>query len=208
VSATARDEVLARVRAALQGAPPPPEVLRDYRTVGTPAGTDLVAVLVNRLEDYKASVHRSTADALSAVVAVVLEQRGADRVVVPPGLPPEWTAGAQTTIDDGALGPHDLDRFDGVVTACAAAVAETGTIVLDASPDQGRRAITLVPDLHVCIVRADQIVASVPEVLHRLDPSRPLTFISGPSATSDIELERIEGVHGPRTLDVVLVLPG
>jgi L-lactate dehydrogenase complex protein LldG len=108
-------------------------------------------------------------------------------------------------LDDGTLTPSDLDGFDGVLTACTAAAAETGTIALDGSTGQGRRAITLVPDRHVCVVRAEQIVRTVPELLGRLDPRRPLTLISGPSATSDIELHRVEGVHGPRTLVVVLV---
>ena len=106
--------------------------------------------------------------------------------------------------DDPPLGPRDLDALDGVLTGCAAAIAQTGTIVLDGAGESGRRAITLVPDLHVCVVRADQVVADVPDALAVLDPRRPLTFVSGPSATADIELNRVRGVHGPRTLDVIL----
>jgi L-lactate dehydrogenase complex protein LldG len=136
------------------------------------------------------------------------------RVVVPPGLPDDLHAAvagaaATTTVDDGSLGARDLDGYDAVVTEAAVGIAETGTIVLDHGPGQGRRAISLVPDLHVCVVRADQVVPDVPDALPLLAPARvdgrPLTWISGPSATSDIELDRVEGVHGPRTLHVVLV---
>jgi L-lactate dehydrogenase complex protein LldG len=122
---------------------------------------------------------------------------------VPPGLPAGWVGGG--VVDDGTLSTTDLDATDAVVTGCVVAIAETGTIVLDAGPGQGRRALTLIPDLHVCVVRADQVVQTVPEALARLDPTRPQTWISGPSATSDIELDRVEGVHGPRTLEVVLL---
>jgi L-lactate dehydrogenase complex protein LldG len=126
-----------------------------------------------------------------------------DRVLVPPGLPAGWYPDGVP--DQQGFTANDLDGFGAVVTASATTCAVTGTIALDGSPDQGRRAITLVPDVHVCVVRADQVVETVPELLARLDPTRPTTFVSGPSATSDIELERVEGVHGPRTLIVVLV---
>ncbi|WP_245873867.1 LUD domain-containing protein [Streptomyces phaeoluteigriseus] len=138
----------------------------------------------------------------------MLAARGARTVLVPPGLDPGWlaTTDAERVADTAGSTPYELDRVDSVVTACAVAVAETGTIVLDCSPDQGRRRITLVPDHHICVVRVpDQVVSSVPQVMERLDPARPLTWISGPSATSDIELDRVEGVHGPRTLEVILV---
>jgi L-lactate dehydrogenase complex protein LldG len=153
-------------------------------------------------------VHRCTEAELAAVIAGLLAERGARTVVVPAGLEPSWLAAAdvEQIADRAENTPHELDRVDSVVTACAVAAAETGTIVLDGGPDQGRRRITLVPDHHICVVRVpDQVVSSVPQALRRLDPARPLTWISGPSATSDIELDRVEGVHGPRTLEVVLV---
>jgi L-lactate dehydrogenase complex protein LldG len=201
----AREEMLARVRAAIRGASAP-AVVRSYRRVGQepPGGPALLDLLTDRLVDYRASVHRCAPERLADTVRALLTDAlpAGGRVVVPPGLPSGWVDGA--VVDHPGLGPYDLDGFAAVVTGCAAAVADTGTIVLDGSKGQGRRAITLVPDIHVCVVRADQVVRSVPEVLARLDPRRPLTFISGPSATSDIELKRVEGVHGPRHLHVVL----
>lgn len=156
---------------------------------------------VERVADYRATVTRCSPDALAATVAAALPSGG--RVVVPPEL---GIALPHTVVDD-ALTPAELDRCAGVVTRARVAIAETGTVVLDHQPDQGRRAISLVPDLHICIVYADQVVSDVPEAVTLLaeHPERPLTWISGPSATSDIELERVEGVHGPRTLHVVLV---
>jgi L-lactate dehydrogenase complex protein LldG len=198
--------MLARVRAAVRGSTPPP-VPRAYRRAGEhpPGSAALLDLLTDRLIDYRATVRRCAPEQVAATVAAVLGQVLApgSRVIVPPGLPAGWVDGAVT--DRPGLEPADLDRFAAVVTGSAGAVAETGTIVLDGSPDQGRRAITLVPDSHVCVVRAEQVVQTVPEVLTRLDPHRPLTFVSGPSATSDIELKRVEGVHGPRNLHVVLV---
>jgi len=198
---SAREEVLARIRRALGPGVAVPEVPRDYRAGGDLDQPALLELLTDRLVDYRASVRPAAAADLPAVLAAALAERGAERVVVPPGLP--WAVPG--AVADADLPAAELDRLDGVVTACAVAIAETGTIVLDAGPDQGRRAITLVPDYHLCVVRADQVVQTVPEAIARLDPGRPLTWISGPSATSDIELHRVEGVHGPRTLEVVLV---
>ncbi len=210
-----------------------------YREAGDRDQAELLDLLADRLTDYRATVRRTTAALLAGEVAAALALRGARRVVVPAGLdvfgpagPPE---GLEVITDDGlhALGPAGedgsadgdlpgaagraarvpeagvLDTCDGAVTGAAVAIAETGTIVLDAGPGQGRRAITLVPDYHLCVVRADQVVELVPEAVERLSGAggRPLTWISGPSATSDIELNRVEGVHGPRTLEVILVEP-
>ena len=174
---------------------------RDYRTRGDLDLPALLELLTDRLVDYQAAVRRSAPHDLAATLATALAERHTRQIVVPPGLPWELPG----AVVDRGLTAAELDQLDGVVTACAVAVAETGTIVLDASADQGRRAITLVPDYHLCVVRADQVVQTVPEAIARLDPTRPLTWISGPSATSDIELHRVEGVHGPRTLEVVLV---
>lgn len=203
---SAREEVLARLRSALGEHPDVPAVPRAYRQAGEhpPGAPELVALLEDRLRDYKAGVRRTARDGIAQAVAAALTEHGDPSVVVPPGLERGWVPGA--AVDHPPLDVAALDRTGAVVTGCAVAVAETGTLVLDASPDQGRRALTLVPDLHVCVVRADQVVATVPEGLSRLDPLRPLTFISGPSATSDIELQRVEGVHGPRRLEVVVVL--
>lgn len=197
--AEARDVILARIRTALGSSPAAPEVPRDYRRAD-PARPGDLALLADRLADYKATVVHTTAERLAADLAAALD--GLAPILVPPGLPFD-VPGA--TVDDGSLGPAALDGFAGVVTCCAAAVAETGTIALDGSPGQGRRAVTLVPDRHFCVVHAGQVVQTVPDLIVRLAPARPLTLISGPSATSDIELDRVEGVHGPRTLVVLLV---
>jgi L-lactate dehydrogenase complex protein LldG len=202
---SSRDRILGRVRSALADVPraEAPEdfaVPREYER--TRSGPDVVELLVDRLVDYKAEVHEVSD--VAAAVAEALSRRGARRLAAPAGIPAEWLGAAEAVRDDPSLSNAALNDLDGVVTGCAVAIAETGTIVLDASADQGRRALTLVPDYHLCVVRRDQIVRTVPESLERLDPSRPLTWISGPSATSDIELNRVEGVHGPRTLEVLI----
>ncbi|GGQ07407.1 MULTISPECIES: LutC/YkgG family protein [Streptomyces] len=208
---SSRERILGRVRRALADVPPGEDtpVVRDYlREHGERTVEETVELLAENLADYRAVVHRTDAGSLPGVVAGLLAARGASTVLVPPGLDEGWLAAAEMTRvpDEAGSTPHELDAVDSVVTACAIAVAETGTIVLDGSPDQGRRRISLIPDHHICVVRVpDQVVASVPQALERLDPARPLTWISGPSATSDIELDRVEGVHGPRTLEVVLV---
>ncbi|GIG70404.1 LutC/YkgG family protein [Phytomonospora endophytica] len=200
---SAREEVLARLRTALRDAPVEPEPVRDYRREGTTDPEELRALLVDRLRDYKATVHETTPDGLPTTLSAVLAD--ATVLAVPADLPVEWLAGhtGEVRADPDVPG---LDTSDAVLTGAAVAIAETGTIVLDAGPAQGRRALTLVPDRHVCVLFAEQVVATVPEAIARLrSPASPLTWISGPSATSDIELRRVEGVHGPRRLDVVLV---
>jgi L-lactate dehydrogenase complex protein LldG len=195
---TARDEVLGRVRRALSAAPAGSAVTRAYRDVPVLEGEDLVALFADRVSDYRATVVRCGADAVAATVADAL---GGARPVVPADLP--WRV--EGAVPDAGQSAAELDAMAAVVTAAAVGIAVTGTIVLDHGPGQGRRALSLVPDLHVCVVRADQVVHGVPDAVALLDPARPQTWISGPSATSDIELDRVEGVHGPRTLRVVLV---
>jgi len=200
---TAREEVLARVRSAIgPGTQPTGDIPRAYRMT-TQDGLD---AFLERLAHYDARAIQTDAPDLDATVRTTLEDRGARDVIAPDGIPEGWLSPKVNPLKD--LPPLDnetLDGADGVVTTCALAIAQTGTIVLDGGPGMGRRALTLLPDYHLCVVRAEQIVPSVPEALGRLDPTRPLTFISGPSATVDIEMVRVKGVHGPRTLDVILV---
>jgi L-lactate dehydrogenase complex protein LldG len=217
---SARDEILARIRGATSDAttarsasPSADSGARSdgaserYRTSSALNGDALLDLLAERLTDYRAIVQLTDAAGLTEAVSAALTRRGARRIAVPAGLElPGMPEGVETVTGDG-LAPHQLDELDGVVTGAAAAIAETGTLVLDASPGQGSRGVTLVPDYHLCIVHANQVVHLVPEAVARLAPhsSRPLTWISGPSATSDIELIRVEGVHGPRTLEVIIV---
>jgi L-lactate dehydrogenase complex protein LldG len=211
---SSRDEVLGRIRSALRDvpsreAPDDVEVPRLYRVAGD--GFDPVEVFAARVEEYQAEVHRVDAEAVAASVAGVCQEAGVHTLVVPPGIPPEWLPrdGVEIIADEG-LTPAELDRADGVLTGCALAIGETGTIVLDGGRESGRRAVSLIPDTHLCVVRSDQVVALVPAAIERLGEQirrerRPLTFVSGPSATSDIEFRRVEGVHGPRHLHVLLV---
>jgi L-lactate dehydrogenase complex protein LldG len=206
---SAREEVLARIRTALgPDRTPAPDVARGYRTTDDRPRGELLDVLVDRLEDYRASVLRCSPDQVATTVTTALDAGlggGWDPadVVVAPGVPGEWRPSGLTE-DDGrdAVGLAD---FAATLTGVAVAIAETGTLVLDGSPLSGRRALSLLPDCLVCVVTGDQVTGGVPEGLARLDHTAPLTMISGPSATSDIELSRVEGVHGPRTLLVVLV---
>jgi L-lactate dehydrogenase complex protein LldG len=194
---SARDEILGRVRSALSDAPEPPRVSVPRRTPGT--SLDAVSLFCERVADYRAEVERCSTDDLDACLRRALPE-GA-RVVVPADLDLD-VPGA---VVDGGLSAAELDALDAVVTRSRLGIAETGTIVLDHGPGQGRRAITLVPDHHVCIVDATDIVPDVPDAFDVLEASGVLTWISGPSATSDIELDRVEGVHGPRRLHVIVV---
>jgi L-lactate dehydrogenase complex protein LldG len=205
----ARDEVLARIRATSRVAPTSP-VSRTYRRdTGLTAGERL-ARFCERVADYRAEVRLVSVQALAAEIDKALERHCATKIGIPLELPPSWLPAAAELITDRGLTPRELDQLDGVLTGCTAAIAETGTIILSGGPTEGRRALTLVPDLHLCVVRESQIVGSVPEAIASLDErvkaeQSPITFISGPSATSDIELSRVEGVHGPRILIVLVV---
>ena len=194
---TAREEILAAVRAAVASAPPAP--VADVPRRPAASGADVVALFCERVADYRAVVERCAPADLEAAVRAALPEDA--RVVVPPALGLD-VPGA---VLDERLCAADLDALDAVVTRARLGIAETGTIVLDHGPGQGRRAITLVPDRHVCLVEAAQVVADVPDAFDVLDAARPLTWVSGPSATSDIELDRVEGVHGPRVLHVIVV---
>ncbi|MCX5403317.1 LUD domain-containing protein [Streptomyces sp. NBC_00335] len=206
---SAKEQILARIRRALPEPRPDTGIPRDYLAVhGARTPAETVDLLAANLTEYRAKVHRVDEDGIAVLLRRLLAERGSESVLVPPGLPPSWTAAVDATLihDRADSTAHQLDAVDSVVTGCALAIAETGTLVLDGGPEQGRRRITLIPDHHICVVRVPgQVVDSVPRALPLLDPTRTLTWISGPSATSDIELDRVEGVHGPRTLEVVLL---
>ena len=211
----AREEVLARIAAAHRAAPPASlsyeDISRDYQTTSDSETGELTELLIDRLVDYRALVRQCSVDDLGATIAAALAERGAGTVALPAGLDSSWTVNLSAdvltdgpSIDD-QLSVAALDGVDGVITGCTVAIAQTGTLILDGSAGQGRRVITLIPDYHLCVVAEEQIVADVSQALARLAATHPLTLISGPSATSDIELNRVEGVHGPRTLEVVIV---
>jgi L-lactate dehydrogenase complex protein LldG len=206
----ARAEVLARIAAIPRAAVPEPA--RDYRTHGSRSPDEVVQLFCDRITDYRAEVVRAPAGSVANVVESILGAQNARRVGVPAGLRAEWRPGGCRLVDETTLDTAGFDTLDAALTGCTVAIAETGTVVLAAGAEEGRRALTLVPDLHVCVVERAQIVELVPEGVRRAGDlvkreRRPLTFVSGPSATSDIELARVEGVHGPRRLVVVVAEP-
>ena len=205
---SSREEILRRIRAATADITAPPDIPRRYRTAGSSRRTDdgLADRFAERAGDYRATVLRCRAAEAAQVIGDAVTAHAVRRIGVPRGFPAEWSALLPDPVpDEPPLDIAALDALDGVVTTCAVAIAETGTMVLDTGPGQGGRAFSLVPDYHLAVVRTGQIVAAVPDAVAALGPARPLTWISGPSATSDIELTRVEGVHGPRTLDIVIV---
>ncbi|WP_018297864.1 LutC/YkgG family protein [Corynebacterium lubricantis] len=207
-----KTEILAGLRSALADHPAAPEVPREYRRSSEISAADTLDMLEDRLIDYKANVYRETTGSIAGRIAELLGE--STRVVLPPELDGQWlpegeqyqwivdTRGSE---EGETLTAEELNNADAVVTSSTVSCAETGTIFLSGQKDEGRRAITLVPDHHICVVRTDTVVELIPESLERLDPVAPITMISGPSATSDIELVRVEGVHGPRTLDVIFL---
>jgi len=199
----AKREILKRVRDAIGQAEPPVLPLRNYRQGGVVSVEDFIEKLI----DYNAGVYRCSPDAIAGMVAHAMDTRGKWSLLIPAGFPAAWLPAGRDFIRDLGLDYAMIDRSEGALTACTAAISMTGTIILSHSETEGRRALTLIPDYHLCIVHANQIVETVPEGIRRLRDlqTRPITTISGPSATADIEMTRIKGVHGPRTLDVILV---
>lgn len=208
---SARDLILADIRAPNSGAGSPARTPPGYRRTGDRSREQLVELFCERVDDYRATVTRVPERGLAEAIVATAHDRRAQRMVTPAGLPAGWIEASELSLvsDDGTLTAVEIDRLDGVVSGCTVAIAETGTIVLSGAASEGRRLLSLVPDLHICVVFESQIVGLVPEAIALLRDGGarlrgPITFISGPSATSDIELQRVEGVHGPRNL-VVLV---
>jgi L-lactate dehydrogenase complex protein LldG len=205
---TARDVILARIRTSIAHAPDTPQVLYTFRERDERDHTAILEDFVDRLLDYKAMVTRTDGDHLPQTIMDACYQHDITRLVVPADVPSTWIPEGVTALrDEPLLSLAELDASSGVLTGCALAVAQTATIILDGGANQGRRALSLVPERHLCVVRAEQVVGLVPEAIAQLAEraTRPMTLISGPSATSDIELSRVEGVHGPRILHVLLV---
>lgn len=213
---SAKDEILTRIgRAIVDTGPRMPEdrareydaLTRMYRTSGMLQESARLDLFEDRLHDYNAVVYRCVSAEIAATIAKALTAREKQGLVIPADLPAAWLPGGFRFVRDEGLSYDELDRAQGVLTGCAVAVAFSGTIILKHGSGEARRALTLVPDYHLCVVRADQVVETLPEGIRRVNQFRtsPLTTISGPSATSDIEMTRVKGVHGPRTLDVVLV---
>jgi L-lactate dehydrogenase complex protein LldG len=212
--ADAKETILWRIRHATRAdeRSEAASVERAYRRQDGSPREEIVERFAVRVAEYEATVHRVKRDELPGAIEEALQRRGVKRLVIPPHLPNAWIPEGIDTLRDAArprLTSEELDQSDGVLTGCALGIAQTGTIVLDSGRAQGRRALTLLPDYHLCVVREDQIVGLVPEAFAKLeetvkDEGRAITFISGPSATSDIELDRVEGVHGPRTLEVII----
>jgi L-lactate dehydrogenase complex protein LldG len=209
--------MLQRIRLALGDVPTSEQpgdvaVVRSYRTADPAPHIQRIDLFVERVEEYRATVRRVAAADLPQAIALACAARGVKRLVVPSDLPPDWAPPGVALLREPGLSHEEIEHSDGVLTACACGIAQTGTIALDGGPVQGRRVITLLPDYHLCVIREDQVVGLVSEAVAKLsaaasDRRRPITLVSGPSATSDIELSRVEGVHGPRTLEVLLVAP-
>ena len=204
-----REAILSRIRCAVAGVPSQ-TVPHDYRFVWDTPLEGRIERLRARLDQLGVTVlHVAEEAEIAACAEARLTAKGVDSVLIPLDLPPAWWPVRPAVVVDSGQGPHALDEAQGVMTGCACAIAETGTIVLDSGPSQGRRAISLIPDYYLCVVRAEQVLGIVPEAIaclqEAVEAGRPITFITGPSATADIELSRVVGVHGPRTLDVLLV---
>ncbi|HEU4634913.1 MAG TPA: LUD domain-containing protein [Edaphobacter sp.] len=213
-TSAARTEILRRIRAANGGASDAARageqwsaIERNYRRAATRSREEILELLEDRLHDYDANVVRAFEADVPTAVARMLTERGRRKLLIPAGLNPAWLPkGFDYTVDDGAS-PAQLDPFEGVITGSTVAIALTGSVILQNVPGEGRRAVSLVPDYHLCLVRVADVVETVPEALDRIRDSatRPTTFFAGPSATADIEMTRIKGVHGPRFLDIILI---
>jgi L-lactate dehydrogenase complex protein LldG len=211
-SSSARDAILNRISAAIgpvaANANPDSDwekLSREYIRSDSLTGSAVIELFEHRLKDYGANIFHCRADQIRETIRQILTDRSAKQIVIPAGISADWLPAEITFVEDKSLSYDTLNKVDGVLTTATAAIAATGSIVLQHGPGQGRRALTLIPDYHLCVVEIDQVVETVPAAFARLESTRPTTFISGPSATADIEMTRIKGVHGPRFMDVILV---